>query len=296
MKNLFKTALTVACLMCCVSLSAQQLLIGGSGWAKIAIIEKETREVLWEHPLEKGWECNNAVALKGGNILFSYKKGAKVITTDHKDVWDIKAPEGCEMQSVKLLSNGNCLIAWCGHPLTIMEVKASTGEILSKTEYDIGVQNAHGQMRQINKMDDGNYIVPIVSQTEIHIITPEGKLVRKINIEGKPFATEQIKGSRYLVAGGDSHLLCEVDMATGEMLKVIKEEDIKGSPLFFAGGIEWNKKSFYLCSWQGHSKGKTGPKVLELDADLNVIWKVETEDEGIGRVSSVCSIKYKKKK
>ncbi|MFR9603239.1 MAG: hypothetical protein SNG02_05135 [Rikenellaceae bacterium] len=296
MKHLFKLTLTMAFLTSCLSLSAEQLLIAGSGWAKVAIIEKESREVLWEYPLEKGWECNNAVALKNGDVLFSYKKGAKVVTTDNQEVWDIKAPEGCEMQSAKLLKNGNCLIAWCGHPLTIMEVKASTGEILSKTEYDSGVQNAHGQMRQINKMDDGNYIVPIVSQTEIHIVSPEGKLVRKIDVEGKPFATEQIKGSRYLAAGGDSHVLCEVDLATGEIYRVIKDEDIKDSPLFFAGGIECNKKSFYLCSWQGHSKGKTGPKVLELDADLNVIWKIETEDEGIGRVSSVCSIKYKKKK
>ncbi len=295
MKQIFKLSLCAAAIMCSLSLSAQQLLLGGSGWNKVAIVDKQSKEVLWEYPLEKGWECNNAVALKGGNVLFSYKKGARAVTPSKEVIWDIKAPEGCEMQSAKLLPNGNSLIAWCGHPLTIMEVNSKTGEIISKTEYDSGVQNAHGQMRQINKMKDGNYIVPIVSQQFIHIITPEGKLVKKIEVPGKPFATELIKGTKYLVAGGDSHNFFEVDMATGEVSNLVGDDGIKGgAPLFFAGGIEYNKKSFYLSSWQGHSKGKTGPKVFELDSDMNVLWSIMPEDEGIGRISSICSIKYKK--
>ncbi len=294
MKKIIKLALCGAALMCSISLSAQQLLVGGSGWAKVAIIDKQSKEVLWEYPLEKGWECNNAVALKGGNILFSYKKGARAVTPNKDIVWDIKAPEGCEMQSVKLLDNGNSLIAWCGHPLTIMEVDSKTGEIITKTEYDTQVQNPHGQMRQINKMKNGNYIVPIVSQQFIHIVSPEGKLIKKIDIPGKPFATELIKGTKYLVAGGDSHNFFEVDMETGEVTNIVDENGIKDAPLFFAGGIEVNKKSIYLSSWQGHSKGKTGPKVMELDSDMNILWSILPEDEGIGRISSVCSIKYKK--
>lgn len=36
--------------------SPQHLLVGGSGWNKIAIINKDTKEIVWEYPLEKGWE------------------------------------------------------------------------------------------------------------------------------------------------------------------------------------------------------------------------------------------------
>ncbi len=294
MKKLFRVTLTAALLMCCLFPSqAQHLLLGGSGWRKIAIIEKQTRKVVWEHPLEKGWECNNAVALPDGNILFSYKKGAKVITLEHKDVWDMPTPAGTEMQSVKLLPNGNCLLAWGGSPLTIMEVKAATGEIISKTEYDTNIKNPHAQMRQINKMDDGNYIVPLVSQNVIHIISPKGELIRKVDVAGNPFATEQIKGSRYWVAGGDKHNLLEIDLASGKTLREIKDGDIKNTPLFFIAGIERSKKSVYVCSWQGHAKGKTGPKVLELDKKMRPIWSIDPSDAGIGRVSSVCLIDFK---
>ncbi len=297
MKTLLKKILVLAFMCCMFPTQAQHLLLGGSGWNKIAIIEKSTREVVWSHPLEKGWECNNAVAdKKGKTIVFTYKKGIKAITLDHKELWNIKAPAKCEMQSLKMLPNGNCLIAWNGHPLTIMEVKTKTGEVISKVEYETGVASIHGQTRQINKMKDGNYIVPIVTQNVIHIVSPEGKKVKEIKISGKPFATELIKDSVYLVAGGDGHSISEVDFATGKTLRLVKDGDVKGSPLFYVAGIEQNKDSFYVTNWQGHSKGKTGPKVLELDSDLNILWQVKLEDKGIGRISSISTVKYKKSK
>ena len=54
---------------------AQKLLLAGSGWNKVVIIDKNTKQIEWEHPIQKGWECNSAVATPDGNILFAYKKG-----------------------------------------------------------------------------------------------------------------------------------------------------------------------------------------------------------------------------
>ncbi len=295
MNNLKKIILAAICLCSCNTLFSQQLLVGGSGWGKIAVIDKESKDILWEYPLMKGWECNNVVALKNGNVLFSYKKGAKVITmSDKKDVWNITAPEGTEMQSAKLLPNGNCLLAISGTPLVILEVDAETGEVLERVEYDTKIANPHAQVRQINKMKNGNYIIPLVSQPYVDIVSPEGQLVKKIDVAGTPFSTDNIKGDLYWVAGGDGHQLSEVNFKTGETIRVIEDEDIPGAPIYYVAGIESNKKSFYLCSWQGHSKGKTGPKILELDNDLNILWSVEDENSEIGRISAVCSIKYKK--
>ena len=101
---------------------AEKLLLGGSGWNKIVIIDKDSKQIEWEHPLQKGWECNSVAATPDGNILFSYAKGAKVINRDHKEIWNITAPEGCEMQTARVLSNDNYLLAWTGHPAVIMEV------------------------------------------------------------------------------------------------------------------------------------------------------------------------------
>lgn len=60
MKNTIKNLVLLFVLFCLSpivqSKSPQHLLLGGSGWNKIAIINKETKEIVWEYPLEKGWE------------------------------------------------------------------------------------------------------------------------------------------------------------------------------------------------------------------------------------------------
>ncbi len=157
------TFILSACLLLVCSAcheASHHLLLGGSGWDKIAIVNKNTKEIEWEHPLEKGWECNSVAVTPDRNILFSYSKGAKLITRDHEEVWNISAPEGCEMQTARVLSNGNYLLAWCGNPATIMEVNAK-GEILSKTDFDTRIEQPHAQFRQVNKNKRGNYLVPL---------------------------------------------------------------------------------------------------------------------------------------
>ena len=46
----------------------EKLLLGGSGWNKIVIIDKESKQIEWEHPLQEGWECNSVAATPDGNI------------------------------------------------------------------------------------------------------------------------------------------------------------------------------------------------------------------------------------
>lgn len=57
--------------------SPQHLLVGGSGWNKIAIINKDTKEIVWEYPLEKGWECNSVAATKAEKFFFPTPKEQK---------------------------------------------------------------------------------------------------------------------------------------------------------------------------------------------------------------------------
>ena len=56
MKSIF-TYLCMACMMLGLfscGQKSEKLLLAGSGWNKIVIIDKETKKVEWEHPLEKG--------------------------------------------------------------------------------------------------------------------------------------------------------------------------------------------------------------------------------------------------
>ena len=286
------TALLALGFLTCQAKS-KQLLLGGSGWNKIAIIDKETRNIVWEYPLEKGWECNSVAATKKGEILFSYSKGAKMITREGKELWNIAAPKGCEMQTARILPNGRILLAWCGHPSTILEVNKK-GKILSKTEFETGIKSPHAQFRQVNKNKKGNYLVPLFGTSEVREITPDGQLVKSVKLSGTPFSITILKNSNYLVACGDAHCFVELDFNSGKVIRQVNANDIEGVQLFFVAQLyPLQKGGLYLCNWQGHDpKAKQGkhPQLIELNAVGKVSWQLN-DNTKYGMISSVCPVK-----
>ena len=43
---------------CCSCMKKEKLIIGGSGWQQIAIVDKASGEIEWNHELEPDEECN----------------------------------------------------------------------------------------------------------------------------------------------------------------------------------------------------------------------------------------------
>ena len=271
---------------------AQKLLLGGSGWDKIVIINKNTKEIEWEHPLEKGWECNSVAATPDGNILFSYARGAKVITREHQEVWNIPAPDTCEMQTARVLPNGNYLLAWVGHPAVIMEVSPK-GDILSRTEYETGIEQPHAQFRQVNKNERGNYLIPIFATSDVREVSQEGKLLKATKLEGTPFSTYALSNGNYWVACGDGHSLLEVNLDNGEVARRYGENDIKGARLFFVAQLlPAYGEGLYICNWQGHDKNAkdaNSPQLLEIDGNGRVVWSLN-DNEKFGMISAISPI------
>ncbi|CAK7023254.1 MAG: hypothetical protein PARBA_00974 [Parabacteroides sp.] len=271
---------------------AQKLLLGGSGWDKIVIINKNTKEIEWEHPLEKGWECNSVAATPDGNILFSYARGAKVITREHQEVWNIPAPDTCEMQTARVLPNGNYLLAWVGHPAVIMEVSPK-GDILSRTEYETGIEQPHAQFRQVNKNERGNYLIPLFATSDVREVSQDGKLLKATKLEGTPFSTYALSNGNYWVACGDGHSLLEVNLDNGEVARRYGENDIKGGRLFFVAQLlPAYGEGLYICNWQGHDKNAkdaNSPQLLEIDGNGRVVWSLN-DNEKFGMISAISPI------
>ncbi|MDR1981655.1 MAG: hypothetical protein LBQ39_08585 [Tannerellaceae bacterium] len=269
-----------------------KLLLSGSGWNKIVIADKTTKAIEWEYPLLKGWDCNSVAATPDGNILFSYSKGAKLISRDKKEIWDIAVPEGCEMHTARVLSDGNYLLAWCGIPATILEVNPQ-GEILSKTEVDTRIETPHAQFRQIDKNSRGNYLIPLFATSEIHEIAPSGQVVNRTKVAGNPFCIAPLDNGNYLVACGDAHSYMEIDLKTGEVVRTVGANDIEGISLSFVaqllpvchGGV-------YICNWQGHDEATVSggnPQVIEVDGNGEIVWSLN-DHVAFGLISAICPI------
>lgn len=281
--------------LCLLTLSAcrqktQKLLLGGSGWDKIVIIDKTTKAIEWEYPVEKGWECNSVAVTPEGNILFSYRKGAKLITRDKQELWKIEAPEGCELQTAGVLPDGNYLLAWCGSPAAILEVDPK-GNILTKTEFDTRIENPHSQFRQVMKNKDGNYMVPLMRTAEIHEVSPGGQSLRSVKFEGNPFCVAPLKNGNYMVAGGDAHCYRELDFETGKVIRTVNQDDIKGAKLFFVAQLlPLDNGNMYICNWQGHShddSSETYPQLIEINNKGEMVWSLN-DNAAFGMISAIC--------
>lgn len=271
-----------------------KLLIGGSGWNKIAIIDKESKKVEWEYPLEKGWECNSVACTDDGNILFSYKKGARLISRNHTILWDIVSPKGCEMQTADVLPDGNILLAWTGHPSVILETDVR-GNVFSRTEFETGIENSHLQFRQITKNECGNYLVPLMGNNSILEISSDGIVQKEIKLRSGSFSVlKDETDGLYWVACGDGHILLKMDMKKGEVRSEVTNYDLSGVHLFFVAGLcNSENGGLYVCNWQGHDKDaiKLGsPQLFEIDKSLNVVWSLN-DNLNFGMISDVCVMK-----
>ena len=102
----------------------------------------------WQHALEKGEECNAVALTRKGEILYSYKRGAKLVTWDHQVVWDYKTPDKTELQSATLLQNGGVLLGICGVPAQFIELDKK-GKEVNKVTLNLEVERPHSQFRQI---------------------------------------------------------------------------------------------------------------------------------------------------
>lgn len=269
---------------------SENLLLGGSGWDKIVIIDKNTKQINWEYPLEKGWECNSVAVTPDRNILFSYSKGAKLITFDKKEIWNIPAPAGTEMQTARVLPNGNYLLAWCGTPARIMEVSPK-GEILTSTEYETGVEHSHAQFRQVNKNKRGNYLIPVFATSDVREVSPEGTLVKSVKVGGTPFSVVELENGNYLVACGDGHYYIELNYETGEVVRKVDAKDIEGAQLFFVAQLlPTEQGTTYVCNWQGHDGDAASlnyPQLFEVDGAGKMIWSLN-DNSTFGMISAIC--------
>lgn len=287
-----KKTLILLGLLIATSLSAQEsfLLVGGSGWNRIALIEKESARVLWTHELG-GKEENNAVAAApGGNVLYSYKQGAKLINLAHEVLWDYHAPEGTELHTATTLPGGDFLLSYCGHPARIIELNAK-GKVKHEVAFETGIEKTHGQFRQAIKSRKGTYLVPLMGKRAVIELNAQGRELNRWEVEGGPFSVTELDNGNLIVACGDAHAYVEIERESGKILRKTDNATIAASACefnFVAQIEQLRNRHLLVCNWNGHLKNTQTiqPSLLEIDSESRVVWKLK-ENKEIGRISAV---------
>jgi len=269
-------------LMACnggVKTPAEKLLVAGSGWDSIAIIDKATSRVEWSYGLPSGAECNSIDLTTDGNIVFAYSKGARMIDRQGNTIWDYKELQApAELHTAFPLADGGVLLAVCDNPMRIIELDAK-GLPVKEIRYDLGIENPHGQFRQVSKSKAGGYLIPAISAGKVVELDSEGGLIREYEVGGVPFSVEEQGNGNLLVGCGDGHFFVEIDRNDGSVVKKTSEDDINGVKLQFVGQVmRLDNGNTLICNWAGHSDNEEPqPAILEVDPQGNMIWNLSKD-------------------
>lgn len=283
------------CFQVAVKAQKEQYLIAGCGMDKVAVIDRKG-EIFWEIPVEKA-DCNDAEITREGNVLFGYKYGAKLVGRNQHVIWDypVEFPKE-EMYTATQLHNGNYLLACCGKPARILELDGQ-GKVVHELKYDTGVENVHGQFRQIIQSPSDTYILPIMGKGVVREISRYGKVIREAKVEGNPFQVSLLKDGNWLVACGDGHSWVEVNPEKNEIVKRVGERDLPFCKLQFVAELTRIKNGHTLvANWNGHDrKDQAQPIAFEIDKNNQLIWAIYPTEE-IKRISTLSPVKNKFKK
>jgi len=227
-------------------------------------------EVEWE--CRAGGPCLDVWQLPNGNVLFTFKRGAKEVSPDKKVVWQYLGPKGCEIYSCSPLGDGRYLIGEQGKPPRLLEVDRK-GSIIKEIQVKTKTKRVHGQFRQVRKTTEGTYLVAQTGERQVCEYDGKGQVIRTIKVPGNPFVAVRLPNGNTLIACGDGHKLIEVDR-DGKVVWRLDENELTGHPLRFVAGVQrLPNGNTVVCNWGGHGHVGQQPQIFEVTRDKRVVWQ-----------------------
>jgi len=283
-RQIFFLALLV---LCCSCANKEKLLIGGSGWQQIAIIDKSSGRIEWKHDLGPEEECNKVEITPQGHVLYAYKQGAKLIDRKHNIIWDYKANQDEELHYASYV-DGKYVLAICGLPARIVELDKN-GIPVKEITFQTGIPEIHNQFRQILKTPQNTYLIPFMGRYKISEMTEDGRIIKSVLTGGTPFSVKLIDEGNWLVSCGDGRALMEIDAETKEKISIIQTTNLNwGSLLFVAEAIRYKNGNTLIANWNGNSSDKTQPLLLEINPSNQIVWRLPFNPE-IQHITTVFS-------
>ncbi|MFI3290339.1 MAG: hypothetical protein R3Y46_00515 [Opitutales bacterium] len=290
MKNKKTLLLSVLLTLSTLAFGGDKILMCGSGWKSIALLDKDANSLDWSYDIENAGELNSICLTKDGNIAVTNKKNLMVLDKKTKSVlWTFDGTGKEEVHSVSLLDNGNLLVGICGLPARIVELDNS-GKIVKNINFDSGSAAIHPQFRQISVAGNGNYIVPLYSGKAFLEVNEKGDVVNKVDMPMPLFSAMKLKNGNLLLSGEGPRAnkkqaqaapvsnarIVEYSLKDKKIVRTIDGDSVEGLSVLFACQIkELDNGNLLITNYNGHSKDKTQPKLFEIDKNNKLVWKID---------------------
>ncbi|MEP6746803.1 MAG: hypothetical protein ABJB86_03705 [Bacteroidota bacterium] len=239
-------------------------------------------------------ELGDASMLKNGNIVFSGKTFAAVITPDKKIIWRYTAPKGSEIHTAQPIDKDRVLIMQNGNPVKPRLMIFNTATNVVEKEMEIPTtnpDNPHGQFRHIRMTKAGTFLIPNMSGKIVEY-DGNGKEIWDITMPGA-WAAVRLKNGNTLISGDGKGFAREVN-SKGEIVWEFTQKDVPNIRIFNIQELtRLDNGNTIICNWCAGMKNisdwRKTVQVLEVTRDKKVVWALRSwdGDNDLGPASSI---------
>ncbi|HEY0760100.1 MAG TPA: hypothetical protein VGD59_12685 [Acidisarcina sp.] len=237
-------------------------------------------------------EFSDCTRMSDGNILFSRRFGAGIVTPEKKIIWSYDAEPGCEVHSVQAIGRGRVLLMQNGNPAKLLLINSASG----KTEKTLVLPVAHpdqvhGQFRRVRMTRAGTYLAAQMDMNKVIEYSAEGKPIWSVD-SSSPWAAVRLRNGNTLISGNASGFVREVN-PKGETVWEVTKDELPG--IHLAGVQEAERLAngdTVICNWiAGATKPElwpATPQIVEVTPDKKVVWVLrQWENPDLGPASSI---------
>ena len=227
---------------------------------------------LWEHQTPSLTVMFNI--LPNGHVFYPHggaMRGAQEVDHEHQVVWSYDSSAG-ELLGGERLANGNSLLGEGGPPKALELEPGKT--VVRSIDVTTTEQAAHGQIRHIHRLQNGNVLLALESEGVAREIDAAGKTVWEYKNVARIHEAIRLPNGNTLIGGGDSKRVLEVTSA-GEVAWEFNDKDAPELGIVFVASVQVLKNGDLLvCNWLG-ADGGTGVHAFQVTRDKKVVWKLD---------------------
>jgi outer membrane protein assembly factor BamB len=250
-------------------------------------------------------ELGDCTRFSNGDILFSYRYGASIVTPQKKIIWDYRAAPKTEIHSAQPAGKDRVLIAQNGTPAKLLLINTVSGKVEKEVALPTTLsEGAHGQIRRAHLTKAGTFLVGLMAEHRAVEFDAEGKEVWSFNCPDtwtgprpkggtlSAWDAIRLKNGNTLISGDEYGYVLEVN-PKGEIVWELDKNELPGYPLDVVQEIgRLDNGNTVITSWvAGNIKPDDWPstiQIIEVTPAKKVVWALrQWKDPYLGPASSI---------
>ena len=175
-------------------------------------------------------ELGDCTLLSNGNVVFSSRRGATIVTPDKKAIWHLEARSGMELHSIQAIGLDHVFVAENGDPIRMLLINTKTNAVESEVDIKAGdPTQPHPQLRRARMTAAGTILVAHMDDNRVTEYNNEGGVVWNY-VTPSPWSAVRLANGNTLITGNAKGGIVEVNKK-GEVVWRLDRSDLAGYKL-----------------------------------------------------------------